>query len=58
MAVIEEGEIHEYTKFMGEVCEQSIDRMTAEAKRMRANPLVKTCLTASVVMAEATELVA
>ena len=57
MTAIEGGEIHEYTKFMGEVSERSIDRMTAEAKRMRANSLVKTCLTASMVMAEAAELV-
>ena len=33
------GEIHEYTKLMGEVREQSIDRMIAEAKRIGANPI-------------------
>ena len=58
MAGIEGGEIHEYTKFMGEVRERSIDRMTAEAKRMGANSLVETRLTASMVMAEAAKLVA
>jgi len=58
MARIEGGEIHEYTKFMGEVRERSIDRMTAEAKRMGANSLVETRLTASMVMAEAAKLVA
>jgi len=58
MPGIEGGEIHEHTEFMGEVHERSIDRMTAEAKRMRANSLVETCLTASMVVAEAAELAA
>ena len=58
MTAIEGGEIHEYTKFMGEVYERSIDRMTAEAKRMRANSLLETRLAASMVMAEAAELAA
>ncbi len=52
------GEIHEYTKLMGEVREQSIDRMVAEAKRMGANAIVGTRLTTSMVMAGAAELVA
>lgn len=56
MARIEGGEIHEYTKFMGEVCERSIDRMAADARRMRANSLVETRLTASMVIAETAEL--
>ncbi len=52
------GEIHEYTKLMGEVREQSIDRMKAEAKRMGANAIVGTRLTTSMVMQGAAELVA
>lgn len=52
------GEIHEYTKLMGEVREQSIDRMISEAKRMGANAIVGTRLTTSMVMAGAAELVA
>jgi len=52
------GEIHQYTKLMGEVREQSIDRMVAEAKRMGANAIVGSRLTTSMVMAGAAELVA
>ncbi len=52
------GEIHQYSKLMGEVREQSIDRMIAEAKRMGANAVVGTRLTTSMVMQGAAELVA
>lgn len=52
------GEIHQYTKLMGEVREQSIDRMIDEAERMGANAIVGTRLTTSMVMSGAAELVA
>jgi len=52
------GEIHEYTNLMGEVREQSIDRMIAEAKRIGANPIAGTRLTTSMDMAGAAGLVA
>ncbi|EDY82570.1 conserved domain protein, putative [Verrucomicrobiia bacterium DG1235] len=52
------GEIHEYTKLMGEVREQSIDRMKQEAERMGANAIVATRLSTSMVMQGAAEMVA
>lgn len=52
------GEIHEYTKLMGEVREQSIDRMVAEAKQLGANAVVGVRLSTSMVMQGAAEMVA
>jgi uncharacterized protein YbjQ (UPF0145 family) len=52
------GEIHEYTKLMGEVREQSIDRMKDDAERMGANAVVGVRLATSVVMDGAAEMVA
>tara|TARA_B100000212_G_scaffold175377_2_gene132028 strand:- start:395 stop:655 length:261 start_codon:yes stop_codon:yes gene_type:complete len=52
---IERGEIFLYTKFVGEMSERSTDRLTAEAKRMRANSLAETRFTTSMVMSEAAE---
>ena len=52
------GEIHEYTKLMGEVREQSIDRMKDDAERMGANAVVGVRLATSVVMDGAAEMMA
>jgi uncharacterized protein YbjQ (UPF0145 family) len=50
------GEIMEYTKFMVESREQSVDRTVAEAKRLGANAVVATRFTTSVIMGGAAEL--
>ena len=52
------GEILEYTKLMGEVREQSIDRMTSEAARMGANAVVGIRLSTPMVLQGAAEMVA
>ncbi|MDQ8203006.1 YbjQ family protein [Pelagicoccus sp. SDUM812003] len=52
------GEIHEYTKLMGEVREQSLDRMSSEAKRMGANAVVGLRMSTSMIMNNAAEMVA
>jgi uncharacterized protein YbjQ (UPF0145 family) len=52
------GEIHEYTKLMAEVREQSIDRMKDDAERMGANAVVAVRLATSMVMEGAAEMVA
>ena len=51
-------EIHEYTKLMAEVREQSIDRMKDDAERMGANAVVAVRLATSMVMEGAAEMVA
>ena len=52
------GEIHEYTKLMAEVREQSIDRMKDDAERMGANAVVGVRMATSMVMDGAAEMVA
>jgi uncharacterized protein YbjQ (UPF0145 family) len=50
------GEIEEYTKMMAESREQSIDRMTAEAKAMGANAVVDVRFSTSYIMSGAAEI--
>ena len=52
------GEIREYTKLMGEVREQSIDRMKDDATRMGANAVIGVRMATSMVMEGAAEMVA
>lgn len=52
------GEIHEYTKLMGESREQSLDRMRDEAKRIGANAIVGLRFTTSFLSHGAAELLA
>ena len=52
------GEIHEYTKLMGESREQALDRMQAEAQLLGANAVVSVRFTTSVIMGGAAELLA
>jgi uncharacterized protein YbjQ (UPF0145 family) len=52
------GEIHEYTKLMAEVREQSIDRMKDDAERMGANAVLGVRMATSMVMDGAAEMVA
>lgn len=52
------GEIKEYTKLMGEVREQSIDRMKDDATRMGANAVIGVRMATSMVMEGAAEMVA
>ncbi|MDG2168576.1 MAG: YbjQ family protein [Opitutales bacterium] len=52
------GEIHEYTKLMAEVREQSIDRMKDDAERMGANAVIAVRMATSMVMDGAAEMVA
>ena len=52
------GEIHEYTKLMGESREQALDRMQAEAEKMGANAVICVRLTTSMLMGGAAELLA
>jgi uncharacterized protein YbjQ (UPF0145 family) len=52
------GEIHEYTKLMGEVREQAIDRMVEEARELGANAVVCVRFEASEVMSGASEILA
>jgi len=50
------GEIEEYTKMMAESREQSIDRMTAEARAMGANAIVDIRFSTSYIMSGAAEI--
>ncbi len=50
------GEIHEYTKLMGESREQAIDRMVAHATRLGANAVVNVRFSTSYIMANACEI--
>ncbi len=52
------GEIKEYTKLMGEVREQSIDRMVEDGVRMGGNAIVCIRLSTSMVMQGAAEVIA
>ena len=52
------GEIHEYTKLMGESREQALDRMVDEAASLGANAIVGVGFTTSLLAAGAAELLA
>ena len=52
------GEIHEYTKLMGESREQALDRMQVEAQLLGANAVVSVRFSTSVIMGGAAELLA
>ncbi len=52
------GEIHEYTKLMAESREQSLDRMTDEARSLGANAIVGVQFTTSLLARNAAELLA
>jgi uncharacterized protein YbjQ (UPF0145 family) len=52
------GEIHDYTKLLGESREQALDRMLDEARRLGANAVVGLRFSTSVVMAAASEMLA
>lgn len=50
------GEVHEYAKLIAESREQSLDRMTTEARELGANAIIATRFTTSVMMGGAAEL--
>lgn len=50
------GELHDYTKLMGEAREQSIDRMMDEAKSLGADAIVGVRFSTSVVAQSAAEI--
>jgi len=52
------GEITEYTKMMGEAREQAIQRMVADAEKQGANAIVSMRFTTSMVMQNASEILA
>ena len=52
------GEIHDYTRLMGQVREQAIDRMKEDAAAMGANAVITVRLTTSMLMQGAAEIVA
>ena len=52
------GEITEYTKMMGESREQAIQRMVEDAEKQGANAIVGTRFTTSMVMTNASEILA
>lgn len=52
------GEIHDYTKLLGESREQALDRMVAEARRLGGNAVVGVRFATSVLMGGAAELLA
>jgi uncharacterized protein YbjQ (UPF0145 family) len=52
------GEITEYTKLMGESREQAIDRMVAQARELGADAIICVRFTTSMVMAQASEILA
>jgi uncharacterized protein YbjQ (UPF0145 family) len=52
------GEVHEYTKLMAESREQTLDRMSEEARRLGADAVVATRFTTSVIIGGAAELLA
>ena len=52
------GEITEYTKLMGESREQAIDRMVAQAQALGADAIVCVRFTTSMVMSQASEILA
>ena len=58
LAKIVGGEVHEYAKLIAESREQTLDRMTAEARSLGANAIIATRFTTSVMAAGAAELLA
>lgn len=52
------GEVHEYSKLIGESREQAIDRMVTEAEELGANAVIAARFTTSVMMGGAAELLA
>ena len=52
------GEITEYTKMMGEAREQAIQRMVEDAEKQGANAVVSMRFTTSMVMQNASEILA
>ena len=52
------GEITEYTKLMGESREQAVDRMIAQAQALGADAIIGVRFTTSMVMAQASEILA
>jgi uncharacterized protein YbjQ (UPF0145 family) len=50
------GEIHEYTKLMGEAREQAIDRMIAQATDRGANAVINVRFSTSYIMSNASEI--
>ena len=52
------GEIHEYTKLMGESREQALDRMKSEAQLLGADAVICVRFTTSMIMGGAAELLA
>jgi len=52
------GEIHEYTKMMGEAREQALDRMVEDARGLGANAILDLRFTTSMLMQGAAELLA
>ncbi len=52
------GEVHEYSKLIGESREQAIDRMVTEAEGLGANAIIAARFTTSVMMGGAAELLA
>lgn len=52
------GEVHEYSKLIGESREQAIDQMVTEAEELGANAVIAARFTTSVMMGGAAELLA
>jgi len=52
------GEVHEYTKLMGESREQALDRMTAAAAGRGANAVINVRFSTSYIMTNASEILA
>ena len=52
------GEITEYTKMMGEAREQALQRMVEDAEKQGANAIVSMRFTTSMVMQNASEILA
>lgn len=52
------GEVHEYSKLIGESREQAIDRMVTEAEELGANAVIAARFTTSVMMGGEAELLA
>ena len=52
------GEIHEYTKLMGESREQALDRMKSEAQLLGADAVISVRFSTSMIMGGAAELLA
>ncbi len=52
------GEITDYTKMMAESREQAIDRMIEDAQKLGANAVVKVSFSTSMIMQNASEILA